>query len=298
MSFRRISTRASTIEEHRRCEVTIPHRRDSRDPMASGAHPAEAFEAEVAVATRRARLAAGALVLTVLVRVYLIPVRVWQTSLVPPARAGAPPDLATAERSDLLVQGGVIASLAILLVTGVLFLRWLHRTVKLTRALGGDGLRFTPRDAVLGFVIPFLNFKRPFEVVRDTHDQLAPDAVPEPPMQVQADELGGYRQVAMRAPPPPAQLPHASIGAWWGFFWASNLVANFASRQEGHGIDDLLFANTLGIIADGLDIIAASLGVLMVRGVSARLVERYRRVRHNPPEALQAAGIVIGEAAP
>ena len=53
-------------------------------------------------------------------------------------------------------------------------------------------------------------------------------------MQVQADELGGYRQVAMRAPPPPAQLPHASIGAWWGFFWASNLVANFESLNPAN----------------------------------------------------------------
>ena len=57
--------------------------------------------------------------------------------------------------------------------TGTLFLMWLHRVVKVTRALGGDTLRWSPKDAVLGFIIPFINIARPFQVMRDVHDHLA-----------------------------------------------------------------------------------------------------------------------------
>jgi len=265
--------------------------------MNSGEHPAEALEASVRVAQRRATIAMGALVATVLVRVYNIPVRLWQSGLVHDVQAGNSPGQEVLASSDSLVQMGAIAQLLVLAVTGVVFLRWLHRTVKLTRALGGDTLRFTPRDAMLGFIVPFWNIQRPYHIVRDVHDHLAPEAVPEPPVQVHAGESMGYRQVAMVEPPPPMKLPHASIGAWWGFFWVSNIISNVAGRQHGTGLDDILLVNTLNNVADGVDIVAASLGVLMVRGVNARLQERYRRIRHNPPEALQAAGIELSELA-
>lgn len=262
----------------------------------NGEHPAAAFEADVRTAQRRAKLAMGALVATVLVRLYNIPVRSWQSGLVNDVQAGRSPGLEALAQSDSLVQSGALVEVAILLVTGVLFLRWLHKTVSLTRALGGDTLRHTPRDAMLGFIIPFWNIQRPFQIVRDVHDTLSPEAVPEPPVTLTVDETMGYRQVGMTAPPPPANLPHASIGAWWGFFWIGNLLSNFAARQQGETLDALLAANTISNVADAVDIVAASLGVLMVRGIDARLVERFRRVRHNSPEALQAAGVSVSDA--
>jgi len=264
--------------------------------MTIGEHPAEAFEAGVKTAQHRATLAMLALGATVLVRLYNIPVRLWQSSLVSDLHSGATPDLAAIGRSDSLAQTGALAELGVLLFTGVLFLRWLHTTVTLTRALGGDTLRFTPRDAVLGFIIPFLNIQRPYQVVRDVPDHLAPDAVPEPPVTVTADASMGYREVAMVAPPPPIKLPHASIGAWWGFFWIGNILSNVAARQHGNTVESLLLGNTVNNLADAVDVVGASLGVVMVRGLTARLVERYRRVRHNSPEALRDAGVEVGAA--
>ena len=262
--------------------------------MTNGEHPAEAFEAQVTSAQRRAKLAMGALVATVLVRLYNIPVRLWQSGLVHDVQAGRSPGQEVLALSDSLAQMGALAEIAILLVTGVLFLRWLHQTVTLTRALGGDTLRFSPRDAMLGFIVPFWNIQRPYQIVRDVHDHLAPDAIPEPPVMVKSDDTMGYRQVAMIAPPPAVSLPHASIGAWWTFFWIGNILANIAGRQQGETLDALLVANTLNNVADAVDIVAASLGVLMVRGINARLVERFRRIRHNPVEALAAAGVEVG----
>lgn len=264
--------------------------------MHSGEHPAQALEGDVRKAHGRARVAMAALVVTALIRVYNVGARWWQSGLVQEAQAGRTPEQAVLERSDALVQVGAVFTLLILVVTGVVFLRWLHKTVALTRALGGDTLRFTPKDAVLGFIVPIWNISRPYQVVRDVHDHLAPDAVPEPQVQVRADDAMGYRQVAMVAPPQAVKVPHASIAAWWGFFWVGNIFANIAGRQQGQTLDSLLMANTFNNISDVIDVVAAALGVLMVRVLDARLAERFRRVRYNRPEDLQAAGIEIAPA--
>ncbi|MDP3274971.1 MAG: hypothetical protein Q8Q09_07220 [Deltaproteobacteria bacterium] len=53
-------------------------------------------------------------------------------------------------------------------------------------------------------------------------------------------------------------------------------------------------------ISSVVEIVAAILAIGIVRGLSARLAEWFRRVGHNPVESLTAAGIVIdaSDAAP
>ncbi len=261
--------------------------------MNGSEHPAAAYGAEVAKASKRATGAMVALGITTLVRVYNLPVRMWQSGLLHDVQAGNSPGQATLELSDTLVGFGALAQFAVLVLTATLFLRWLHLTVRLTRSLGGDTLRFTPKEAVWGFIIPFVNFQKPYQIVRDVHDHLAPDMVPDAQVIVRADASMGYREVAMEAPPAPVKIPHAAIGAWWGAFWIGNIIANIAARQTGSTIDALLTSNALNSLADAVEMVSAILAVLMVRGLNARRQERYRRVRHNTPETLQAAGVVI-----
>jgi len=264
----------------------------------AGQHPAEQHAGDVDVARSRATWAMILLGLTAAQRAVTIPLTLWQSSLGDAVRRGEPPPQESLERSDQLIQLAGVAQLALLVATGTLFLMWLHRTLKVTRALGGDTLRWTPKDAVWGFIIPFINITRPFQVMRDVHDHLAPEVLPEPPVQVQSSELSGYRGVEVKAPPPPVQLPHASIGAWWGFFWVGNVFGNIAARQTGTTIDAVLARNALNAVSDAIDIVSAVLAIVVVRGVTARLVERYRRARHNPVEALAAAGITITDREP
>jgi len=47
------------------------------------------------------------------------------------------------------------------------------------------------------------------------------------------------------------------------------------------------------MMSDAADIIVAVLAVLTMRAITARLVERCRRIRYNPVEVLQAAKIPI-----
>lgn len=262
--------------------------------MHDAVHPAARYEADVQSARRRASGASVALGLTIAVRLVSIPIQLWQVGLLHAVRSSTPPAQATLVFSDTLVSSTAIAQLVLLVVTGVLFLRWLHLVTRLTRALGGSTLRWVPKDVVWAFILPFVSFARPYQVVRDVHDHLAPDAVPEPPIQVRADDSTHYRQVNMVAPPPPAALPHASIGAWWGFFWVGNVLANIAGRDDTRTIEGLVSARTLTSVSDAVDVVSAALAVVVVRGVTARLNERFRRVRHTPVETLRDNGIIVG----
>ncbi|MFO0630324.1 MAG: DUF4328 domain-containing protein [Polyangiales bacterium] len=256
-------------------------------------HPAEAWEAEVRRVQARGNVAIAALGVTVLTRVVQIGIQRWQSGLISAVQAGTPPSQEALELSDRAVQLGAMTQLAVLLVTGIVFLRWLHGATRCTRGLGGDTLRWTPKEAVTGFIIPFLNITRPFQIVRDLHDHLAPELLPAPQAQVVSSEHAGYRSVELREPPPAVRLPHASIGAWWGTFWLGNVFGNIAARQTGNTLDALQSMHTLNTISDSIDVVSASLAIVMVRGVTARLAERLRRVRHNPVEVLQAHGVTV-----
>jgi hypothetical protein len=79
-----------------------------------------------------------------------------------------------------------------------------------------------------------------------------------------------------------------------GFFWVGSVIANIAMRANPHTAAELPSANALNNVGGVVDIVSALLAVLVVRAVTARLMERHRRVRHNPVEALDAAGITVG----
>jgi hypothetical protein len=214
----------------------------------------------------------------------------WQNSLLGRFKQGESISQEALKQTDSLVRTGGIGQLILLLITAVLFLRWLHRLTALARPLGRGYMRWTPRDAVLAFFIPFVNIFRPYEVLRDLHNRLTPDFLPEPPDQTVVEDAD-YRGVRIASPPPPVRLPHAAIGAWWGAFWGGNLLANIASRIHPTTVDGLMGFNSLSMVSDAVDILSAGLGIVVVRGVTARLLERFRRVRHNPVEVLRENGL-------
>lgn len=260
---------------------------------ASDVHPALHWEAFVASARGRASAAIIALGATIALRVFVFAVSLWQNQLISAVQAHEPADQETLVLSDTLTSYGGIGTIVLLLVTGILFVRWLHLTVRITKALGSTSLRWSPGDAVAGFFIPFVSFVRPYHVVRDLHDALAPDAVPAPTATVRASEQTGYRDVEIQTPPEPVRLPHASIGAWWAFFWVGNFASNGALSHTGTTLADVATRNTSLMFVDVCEIISALLAIAVVRAVSARLNERYRRVRYNTVESLAAAGIRI-----
>jgi hypothetical protein len=214
---------------------------------------------EVAVERSRARVAMGALAATALLHVLL---------------AGA----ATANSAGALeaLSG---AELALLIVTAVVFLRWLARAVSTASMMSTIRLKWTSSAAVWSFFMPIVGLWRPYQVLRDLHDLLAPDALPEPAPKPVLDGTGGYRHVAMKSAPPRLPVPHTSIGLWWGLFCAARFL-NYGDTRLGEA--------QLRVLGDVLSIASAMLGLFVVRAIDARVHERFRRVNHASDQELEA----------
>ena len=245
----------------------------------------------VKAARSRGKAAVVALIVTAVVRAYMASVAAWQVSLLGDVQRGVVQN-GTLALSDTLFTAGAVMQLVMLLITGVLFLRWLAQMVNTARDLQvSPPLAWTASQAVWGFFIPFVNLARPYQVLRDLHDVLAPDGVPEPAPRPRLDGASGYRKIEMEVPPPPAKLPHASIGAWWAFYVIGGLVEWGASSMDEKGIAALVSSRTSSIISDAFDIVSAGLAIMVVVAISARLVERQRRLRHASDQELTSWGI-------
>jgi hypothetical protein len=170
------------------------------------------------------------------------------------------------------------------LVTAVLFLRWLGASVDVARAFQpAPPLTWTARQACWSFFIPFVNLVRPYQVIRDLHDRLAPDGVPEPAPRPRADGAGGYRRVEMEKAPPPGHLPAAWIGAWWAFY----VLGGVAATMLGVFVSPRLH----GLLVNASEVASATLAVLAVRAIDGRIAERNRRLQYGSDDELLAWGI-------
>lgn len=176
------------------------------------------------------------------------------------------------------------------LVTVVLFLLWLSKSVNVARQLGiSPPLAFTASEACWGFFIPLINLVRPYQVIRDLHDRLAPDGVPEPAPKPRTDGVGGYRRIELEKAPPPAPLPHASIGAWWALYlfggWLPAIVLlTFGGVAAKPG-------RLFQLAPPAMEVLSAVLAVLVVRAIDGRLAERHRRLHHATDEELTEWGV-------
>ena len=268
----------------------------------TASHPAERLAPDVRTIRGRATLAVVSLAATAACRLFALGVALWQNALIAETTAaqanGQPIPMDSLNLSDRLTQLGTFGVLGLLVVTGVLFLSWLHGVIRVTRALGASSLQWKPGDAISAFLVPFQSFIRPFHVIRDVHEALNPHTVPEPTARPVVGDGMNYRQVEIETPPPQHALPDASIGAWWASFWIGNIAARIASSSnDARTLETIVTRNNVWALADVVEVVSAALAILVVRAVTARLMERYRRIRHNDPETLVANGVVIEDLA-
>src|SRR5437868_6687462 len=64
-----------------------------------------------------------------------------------------------------LVSG--LVTILVFIITGVLFLRWIHRANRNARALGAQGMRFTPGWAVGWYFIPIASLWKPYQAMKE-----------------------------------------------------------------------------------------------------------------------------------
>jgi Domain of unknown function (DUF4328) len=240
----------------------------------------------------RGKVAVAALIGTAICHVYSAGVASWQIGLLEDVQLGRVPDAGALQLSDTLFQAGAVAEIVMRLITGVLFLRWLSQAVRVTRDLQvSPHLSWTPSAAVWCFFLPVVNLVRPYRVLRDLHDRLDPEGVPEPAPRPRLDGTGGYRKVELEKAPPPAKLPHASIGAWWALYLVGGAMGSAVAGNSGTGVPALLSTRKTLIASDAIQLCSAMLAILVVLTISARVAERRRRLHHASDEELESWGI-------
>lgn len=167
-------------------------------------------------------------------------------------------DLEANDSRQALIKNGHILVYA---VTVVFFLLWIHRAYRNLPALGAAGLKFSPRWAVGGFFVPFLNLVRPFQVMGEIWQ--ASSAAADPRSDTDWKDV-----------PIPVLLR-----VWWGSWLLGNFLSQTATlAARGDHLYQLILSDLLSIAALVLNIVAAVLLIRIVRTVDLKQEEKRRRI--------------------
>jgi hypothetical protein len=144
---------------------------------------------------------------------------------------------AAATSNDNRQQAIGFTQVALFIVTGIVFLTWIHRANRNARALGAEGMRFTPGWSVGWYFVPIMSLWKPFQAMREIWQASA--------------QPGNWQSV--QAPP--------LVGWWWAMYLISQILAQIAYRLSGNidSVDDAMLASVIttgsnisGMALDGL----------------------------------------------
>jgi hypothetical protein len=157
------------------------------------------------------------------------------------------------------------AQITILAITAVTFLTWLHRVRVNVRALGARRLSYARQWTILGFLVPFLNALRPYQVVREIW---------------QASDPGSGDPLAwkgVKAPP--------LIAVWWGLFVAYFVfeAISYVSLRSTMQAATIQQSYAIGLVADLCAALSASFAYFVVARISeAQEAKRSAHGRGTP----------------
>ncbi len=144
-----------------------------------------------------------------------------------------------------------------MVTTGILFLTWMRRAYNNLPAFGMRDPAYSPGWAVWGFLIPFLNIIRPYQVMKELWRASDPDVRPGP----------GW--VTARVSP--------LVGWWWGMYLTMNFVASLGVRIALKGsadVSDLRALTQIDVAASALTIPAAVLAAGVVRDIMVKQAQK------------------------
>jgi len=167
---------------------------------------------------------------------------------------------------------GLASVLEILLRLSVIvfFLIWEYRSFNNLSALKARNLEFSPGWAVGWWFIPFANLVKPFQAIRELWNESDPEF----------DEETGFLHVSPGTP--------EIIGFWWATFLLSGIAARISNAMvdSRSGAPSEYFPVAL-IVASILQLAAAILIILIVKGVTNRQEQRFNKLgvteQFSPP---------------
>lgn len=181
-------------------------------------------------------------------------------------------DLFAAARGERVMLGSRIAQiytnwillitqLALVGVAGFSFIMWLYQVRANLRAFGARRMDYSREWCILGFVIPGLNFYRPYQVVAEIWQASSPQNL----------DPFDWRNIAV------SRL----VPAWWAACVATagfELMALLTSFNSGLSLPRLEVVALLNVLADSCAALACCLTIFIVSRVSDAQLRKWGKL--------------------
>jgi hypothetical protein len=191
----------------------------------------------------------GGLALNVVLAGVMAILRISEVGLLHRIARGELVSIAEVTRSDDRVGAVAIAQILLLLVTGIVWVVWQHRSQSNLHAVGLRELTYSPGWAAGWWFVPFVNFVKPFQTVRELWKASG----------------GGEQWWRMRTTP---------IIVWW---WAAWIAAAILDRAAAYSfnvgeptVDGLIAGSRLFVAGEAALFVAGALAISIVRAVNER----------------------------
>lgn len=178
------------------------------------------------------------------------------------------PTLDQAAAADDRVHALALLDLGLFVLTGIVFIVWFRDAYKNVGRLGVAGLRWSSGWAVGAWLVPFLNLRRPKEMLNDMWRGSNPSM-----------PRGSTVGTGVDRPPRLYQF-------WWGFWIVGWVLARFAylKLRNASTLSGLGTATHLLMAADVVDLVGAVLAIAVVYSLSSRQHKRAAALG-GPPSA-------------
>ena len=158
------------------------------------------------------------------------------------------------------------------LVYWVVLLFFVARVARAASDLGAQGLRYTPKRAVWGYIIPVVNFYRPYQAMREAWQVSDPRST-----ESNWSSLGGYGWVRL----------------WWGLYLSAIVVGLLFGISSGLDLD--LQGTALGLrvslqydaVIESIAGVNALVMLTMVKNISDRMQAKWD-LRFGPASVPEA----------
>jgi hypothetical protein len=172
---------------------------------------------------------------------------------------------AKADSDEFTLMDGVellsgLFSLGTFIITGVLFLMWIHRANRNVRALGAEGMKFTPGWSVGWYFIPIASLWKPYQAMKEiwqaSHN----------PKLWTTQELKPI------------------VNVWWTLWLLSNILGNASLRTwlRAHTPEALVAAEAVSLFSDLVDIPLCLVAIKLVSTIYQRQSE-WAKANSNQP---------------
>lgn len=138
--------------------------------------------------------------------------------------------------------------MGIFLITGISFLRWIHRANLNSRGFTATDMRFTPGWSVGWYFIPILSLVRPYQAMREiwqvSHDPVNPGGVQSGPL----------------------------LKSWWAFWLLAGLSGQVSMRfsMRATTIADLQASTVVSMLTSVVSFIVTILAIRLVKTIHGR----------------------------